>query len=239
MLAGLLLVACGGGGGSAPASPTAGGEPFDIDVIPAEDPVAVRTVIPGQREVFLVTTDAREGSGAIAITARAELAQVEVEPATLEPGNVVEVTVVADEVEGDATGSVTFTGARAGQTSVEVRSLPIWAEVDGRQEDAERIRDLFIPWIEVNYPELGITADTGWQPTIVQPQILVVSHYLFLTDAWEMGVQWHVMMAPDDWANMYLRHRFDEAAPSIAATITSVIDQVPPTEAEPPDAVYR
>lgn len=238
VLAGLVLAACGGGASPSDA-PTPGAQPFDIEVIPAEDPAPVRTVIPGQREIFLVTSDAPAGSGAIAITAEAQLAQVMVEPITLQPGAVVEVIVVADETDADATGAVRITGTRDGLTSVEERSLPIWAEVDGRRADAERIRDLFVPWIEANHPELGITAETAWQPTIVQPQILVVSHYLFLTDEWEMGVQWHVMMAPDDWANMYLRHRYDEAAPSVAATISSVLNQVPPVEAEPPEAVHR
>lgn len=239
VLAGLVLAACGGGGGTPSGSPPAGGETFDIAVIPAEDPAPVRTVIPGQREIFLVTSDARAGSGPIAITADADLAQVEIQPATLEPGAVVEVTVVADEIDADATGTVTITGTRDGVASIEERSLPIWAEVDGRQADAERIRDLFLPWVEANHPELGITARTEWQPTIVQPQILVVSHYLFLTEEWEMGVEWHVMMAPDDWANMYLRHRYTDAAPSVAARISSVLDEVPPVEAVPPEAVYR
>ena len=115
----------------------------------------------------------------------------------------------------------------------------LWREVDGRAVDAERIRDLFIPWIAEQHPETGIDETTEWVGTIVQPQILVVSHYLYLTDEWEMGIEWHVMMAPDDWAHMYLRHRYDQAQPTIAAEISSVIDEAPCEEMDPPETVHR
>jgi hypothetical protein len=233
--AGLLLAACGDG-----VSPAPSVDSFSIDVIPAEEPTAVRTTVPGQQEIFLVTADPREGTGPITITATAELARIlEIEPALLTPGEVVEVTVVPDEVGHDVTGSVTITGARDGRLSVVERSLPIWAEDDGRAEDAARIRDLFVPWIVAEHPELGIDGTTEWIGTIVQPQILVVSHYLYLTDEWEMGIEWHVMMPPDDWARMYLRHRYDESAPTIAAVISTVLDGAAPEAADPPEAVFR
>jgi hypothetical protein len=152
---------------------------------------------------------------------------------------VVEVTVVPDAVEADATLRVTITGTRDGLEAVAERTLPVWPETDARGADAAMIRDLFIPWIEEQHPELGIDASTPWEGTIVQSQMLIVSHYLFLTDEWEMGVEWHVMAPPDDWARMYLRHRFDELAPSIAAEISSVLDEVPPVEIDPPEAVFR
>ena len=235
-VAGLVLAACGGGGPSA--SPSAG-EPFSIAVFPAEEFPEIRTAIAGQREIFLVTADPDEGTGPITITASAELASVEVEPAELVPGQVVEVTVVPDPVEADATLTVSISGARDGFEADEVRALPVWPEVDGRLADAEAIRDLFVPWIEEHHPELGIDGSTPWEGTIVQSQMLIVSHYLFLTDEWEMGLEWHVTAAPDDWARMYLRHRFTEAAPSVAAEISSVLDGVPPVEADPPEAVFR
>lgn len=245
VVAGLALAACGAGGPSDSAIPSAAsaapsaGEAFSIEVVPAEEFPELRTAIAGQREIFLVTAGPDSGTDPIAITASAELATVEVQPAELVPGSVVEVTVVPDPVDADAIVRVTITGARGGSEAVAERTLPVWPETDGRGADAAMIRDRFIPWIEEHHPELGIDASTPWEGTIVQSRVLVVSHYLFLTDEWEMGVEWHVMMAPDDWARMYLRHRFDEVAPSIAAEISSVIDDVPPVEIEPPEAVFR
>jgi len=31
---------------------------------------------------------------------------------------------------------------------------------------------------------------------MVSPQWLVVSHYLFFSEEWEMHVEWHIMVAP-------------------------------------------
>ena len=39
---------------------------------------------------------------------------------------------------------------------------------------------------------------------------LIVSHYLFFSEEWEMHVEWHIMVPPYDWAKIDLRHMFDE-----------------------------
>lgn len=90
-------------------------------------------------------------------------------------------------------------------------------------EAATPFRDRFVEWLSSEHPELGITPDTAWTPTIVQPHILVVSHYLFFSEDWEMGLQWHIMIAPHDWARIYLRPR-DELQPTHAFEISSVSD---------------
>ena len=38
--------------------------------------------------------------------------------------------------------------------------------------------------------------------TMVSPQWLVVSHYLFFSEQWELHLEWHIMVAPDDWARI-------------------------------------
>lgn len=88
---------------------------------------------------------------------------------------------------------------------------------------ATPFRDRFVEWIAGEHPELGITEETEWTPTIVQPHILVVSHYLFFSEDWEMGLQWHIMIAPYDWARVYLRPR-DQVQPTHAFEISSVSD---------------
>lgn len=75
---------------------------------------------------------------------------------------------------------------------------------------------------------------------MVRPVWLVVTHYLFLSDEWEMGVSWHIMIPPSDWTRIYLRHRFDEMTPSLAFEISSRANATePPHEIEPPDEVTR
>lgn len=86
---------------------------------------------------------------------------------------------------------------------------------------ATPLRDRFVVWLAAERPELGITADTEWTPAIVQPHILVVSHYLFFSEDWEMGLMWHIMIPPHDWSRIYLRPR-GELAPTMAFEIPSV-----------------
>ena len=104
-------------------------------------------------------------------------------------------------------------------------------------DEAAAYRDRFVTWLENERPELGITSSTEWVGTGVQPHILVVSHYLFFSEDWEMSVMWHIMVAPHDWSRISLRPR-DELSPTLAFEIPSVSD---PTfvEIEPPAYVDR
>jgi len=99
------------------------------------------------------------------------------------------------------------------------------------------MRDKFIPWLAANYPEFGITSETEWTGTVVNPNFLVVMHYIFFSEDWEMYVEWHVTIPPDDYARIYLRHRFTEARPSYAFEISSVEAQEEPHAIEVPDWV--
>jgi hypothetical protein len=134
---------------------------------------------------------------------------------------------------------ITITAERDGLTRTETRSIPIVPEADTLGPDAARMRDLFVPWLELRHPELGIDEATEWWGTLAGARLLVVEHYLFFADDWELGISWHVMIEPDDWARMYLRRRGSELAPSFAAEITSVARGDTPQEAEPPASVIR
>jgi hypothetical protein len=63
----------------------------------------------------------------------------------------------------------------------------------------------------------------------------VVSHYLFVSDQWEMGVRWHIMIPPDNWAEIYLRERFVEVQPSLGFKVDSRTED--PTAIYPVDVV--
>ena len=103
------------------------------------------------------------------------------------------------------------------------------------------MRDRFIPWLAENQPELAIDETTVWQGTIVKPHWLVVSHYLFFGDEWEMHVSWHIMIAPYDWARIELRRRFEETLPSLAFEIPSVSAPEPTdvNQIEPEGILWR
>ena len=161
------------------------------------------------------------------------------EPTLAENDDVAEVVVVPDGSSVGGTVDVTITGTRGDVTEKAEVSFDVVEGVDDRFERAEELRDMFIPWLAANHPELGITADTEWQGTMVSPQWLVVSHYLFFSDEWEMHVEWHIMIAPDDWARIDLRRRFVEVAPSEAFEISSVSGGTEPHEYEVPGTIWR
>jgi hypothetical protein len=119
---------------------------------------------------------------------------------------------------------------------VEVSVLP---GEDLLGETAAFYHDLFIPWLAEHHPELGITGQTEWTGTVVKPHILVVMYYLFFSPEWEMGLRWHVMIPPHDWAEIYLRHR-SELSSTRAWRIHSVDGQLEPEVTElPSEGIFR
>jgi hypothetical protein len=227
-------------------------KPFEIVVLPQEEPVAVRAAIAGERSLFLIHAPGQGASdGAIELRATVTGASYDFYDgfvagggtgARLLPGRVVELAVIPealDEGVEESLVTVTVTGTRGGLTASASRTLPVVVGEDTRGEDAARVRDLFVPWLAREHPELGVDAATAWEGTISGAHLLVVSHYLFYNETWELGVSWHVMIAPYDWATLYLRRRFVESAPSFGARIESVSGGTAPAKTAPPPAVTR
>lgn len=226
--------------------------PFSLEVVPA----AMTDTLPDQRCVLLVTAgDADLDSwlaGPVRLLASAEWATVSVDPPIIWPGQVAEVTVIAERakmsssqiiVDGDEAQTLTATirGERWGH--METVTVPI--TITSQEEDlvgplAAEVRDLFTPWLAEHRPDLGISSDTQWTGTIVTPHILVVTHYLYFSDNWEMHVFWHVMIPPYDWARIELRRRFQETAPSLAFEIPSrTADPLEVNNIEPEETLWR
>ena len=69
------------------------------------------------------------------------------------------------------------------------------------------MQDEFILFLENNYPSFNINGSTSWESFGNAPMILIVSHYLFKSECWEMELARHVTIAPHDWVKIYLRPR--------------------------------
>jgi hypothetical protein len=152
---------------------------------------------------------------------------------------VAEVTVVAPVVTEESDLVVTFIGARAGEPGHSVRRTIPTVPREGPDPDEARAHlDQFLPWLAATHPELGLGPSTPFRGTPAS-NLLVVTHYLFFSDEWEIGLNWHVMIAPDDWSRIYLRHRWTEAWPSRAFEIGSVSAASTPLEIEPPTEIFR
>jgi hypothetical protein len=238
------------------ALPPASGEPddggpdensaFHINVIP-ETPEYVdgepfyKYSIAGQHFVFLVTItdEGQECEIPVTISAMAPGAEVVIDHQDICEGEVAEVVVIPEQASIGTTIEVTITGNRDSESDEKVFSFEVAEGEDDRQEYAEMLLDRFVSWLAANHPELGITDDTAWDGTMVSPVWLVVSHYLFFSEEWEVHIEWHIMMPPDDWARIDLRHRFDELAPSYAFEISSVNATSEPIPMEVPETVWR
>ena len=216
---------------------------FHINVIPEQrteeqDPLYS---IAGQHFVFLVTItdEGQESQLPVRISATAPGAEVVIYQEDIFGGEVAEVVVIPAPASIGKTIEVTITGNRGSASSEKVASFEVAEGKDDRQEYAGELLDRFVSWLATNHPELGITDDTAWNGTMVSPVWLVVSHYLFFSEEWEAHIEWHIMMPPDDWARIDLRHRFDELEPSYAFEISSVNATSEPVPIEPPETVWR
>jgi hypothetical protein len=225
------------------AFPPASGEadensPFSINVTPEQ---LNGESIAGQHCVFLVTItdEGQQSQLPVRISAKAPGAQVVIYQQDIVEGQVAEVVVIPAQTSIGKTIKVTITGTQGSSTNKEIVSFEVAEGEDDRQEYATELLDRFLPWLATNHPELGITEDTVWNGTMVSPVWLVVSHYLFFSDEWEVHIAWHIMIPPDDWTRIDLRHRFDELAPSYAFEISSVNGTGEPVPIEVPETVWR
>ncbi|MFO7548111.1 MAG: hypothetical protein R6X29_04460 [Acidimicrobiia bacterium] len=239
MVAMLASLAGCGSDSSPPSSPppnTDAGE-LALVVSPPEEPPEVRAAIPGQRVSFLVEVEGV--AGPVTIAATADQAVVEqIVPVELSAGTVGEVWVVPDPATEETTATVEITATLGDDTVAEVRTIPIIPMAGERAADAEPYFDLWTEWLAAEHPELGITEATVWDPEYVST-LLVVSHYAYFSEDWEMTIAWHVMIPPSDWTEVYLRRRGVDAAPSLAYKIDSVAEGTEPHEIEPPEVVVR
>jgi hypothetical protein len=238
------------------ALPPASGEPddgkpdensaFHINVIP-ETPVQTngdsvfKYSIAGQHFVFLVTIteEGQECELPVRVSAKAPGAEVVIYHEDIFEGEVAEVVVIPTPASVGQIIEVTITGTRGSVTDQKVASFEVAEGEDDRQEYATELLDKFVSWLATNHPELGIRENTAWNGTMVSPVWLVVSHYLFFSEEWELHIEWHIMIPPYDWARIDLRHRFDELAPSYAFEISSVNANSEPVAMEVPETVWR
>lgn len=235
------LVGCGPGASPSP-SPTGSPAPpsasvdFSMTVVPAQ---SVGRSIPGAHVVYLVAVSGSPTDEPVRIRAQAPNAKTTVEPELLAPGVVGEVTVVPIDCTCDQTMvGVTITAERGAVSRVETREFELVSGTDDWADEAATHLAPFITWLAANRPELGITEQTTWTGT-PGAWVLIVEHYLYFSDDWELDLEWHVMVPPDDWSRISLRKRWSETAPSLAFEISSVAGATAPHEIDPPDAVWR
>ena len=158
--------------------------------------------IPTQKCIFLVVVeDERRTNGAeksVSLSVKSSDCEVAVFPQTITSGQIAELTITPTEANIGNNVTVTLEGERNGLKRTKTITIEVIEGEDTLEPEATHMREMFIPWLSTNHLELSITSETAWTGTIVNPRILVVMHYVFLSEEWEMYVTWHVMIPPYD-----------------------------------------
>lgn len=189
---------------------------FELEV----GPEFVNGVFP-EADLVLLATVTSTDDAPVTVSAEAEGASVVVEPAEIRPGEVAEVTVTPGAATGDEVPlAVSVTGARGEVEQTVEKETSVVPFTDELASEARRIFDVFATWLEENRPDVGITSAMEVEGNAVAPMLLVVTHYMYLSEEWEIGLAWHIMIPPDDWADLYLRPR-GELAPTEAFRLSS------------------
>lgn len=159
------------------------------------------------------------------ISATAENAFVSVGPKGISEGYVAEVVVVPAE---GTVGSIITVKVKAewqGYSDTETVTLKIREKPESLEEltsEAINIRNTFISWVATNCPELGISLDEDWFGTVVYPNTELIKYFLFFSGKWELGIRWNTSTGSVDWAQMYVRLRTAQFAPSRSFEIGSL-----------------
>ena len=105
--------------------------------------------------------------------------------------------------------------------------------------EVEIMRDAFVSYLSSNKSSFGINESINWDGFDNAPQILIVEHYLFRSDYWELALSRHVMIAPHDWVMIYIRprHQITPIWSGIIDSWSSGNHSV--SEIETPSSVYR
>jgi hypothetical protein len=101
------------------------------------------------------------------------------------------------------------------------------------------MRDEFVDYLSSNHTNFRINESTVWEEFGSAPQILVVEHYLFRSEYWEMELARHATIAPHDWVEIYLRPR-SSLFPNWSGYINSWSSgDYTIIEVDPPIEIYR
>jgi hypothetical protein len=193
------------------------GGPFELVV----SPEFIQGLYGDIPNTALVTIEDEAGSsGEVTLEATSDDLEMSIEPSTIEDGEVAELTITSEPVTDDREVTVTVTATRGDEERTVTKNVVVRPGTDDLGPMANEILDLFLPWLEENQPEFGLGPDTEFEGRIVAPGLLIVSHYAFFTDEYEVGVAWHITIPPDDWSDLYIRPR-DELTPTAAFRVSS------------------
>lgn len=170
-------------------------------------PAFVNRVIPGHRPLALVlVSGAADGTVLLSGTASLTGATITFEPEAVRVGEVAEVWVDLPEVTTDTEVTVTVEGTRGKVRADTAFTFTAVPGSDDLADTAKEIAAVFLDRLDGTVPGIPASTDQLVNGTPVAG-LLVVSHYAWFTDEAEIGLAWHIMVAPDDFAELSVRPR--------------------------------
>ena len=101
------------------------------------------------------------------------------------------------------------------------------------------MQNRFVLYLEENCTAYNINTSISWEAYGSAPMILIVGHYLFKSEFWEMELSRHFTMEPYDWVKIYLRSR-NSIKPIWSGMINSWLSGNYTIEIiDPPEEIYR
>jgi hypothetical protein len=136
------------------------------------------------------------------------------------------------------TGQTIELKVKIGKTSdYAILNVLEWQESE--QEQAYEKLAPFITYFSQNKPDFNINSTIPWEISCNDAGLLVVEHFLFRSENWELELSWHVMLPPYDWVKVYLRPR-SQIKPIWGGMIESWnMSSNLIIETDPPEQVFR
>jgi hypothetical protein len=165
---------------------------------------------PGGGGIFIVHFTPGSGfAGRVCLTMQADAslrARLDRSVLTLD-SRVAEITIAPGMSADTGIRTVDIVATHAGDTqtvSLQVEVM-IW---DGTPDEfvVPKLAQL-VSWVNAEHPEFGGLPNMGSFIYATYPYILIVEHWTFLNDDWEMRMCFHVMIPPYDWSKLWLRRR--------------------------------
>jgi hypothetical protein len=197
-------------------SSDSGGGSDDFEL--TTSPQFVNRMIPGQRPAFLLEATGDAGDE-IQLTGETSLEGISVVlPASVEAGTVAEVWVDIPATSEEEPFTITVDARRGDVERTVTVSATAIPGTDDVNETALDIAEVFLREVGGQHGlPTEVSGLTGGTPIA---GLLVVTHYAWFTDAVEIDLAWHIMVAPQDWSELVVRPR-DALRPTVAYRLSS------------------
>ena len=154
-------------------------------------------------------------------------------------GNIVEIFLYPNSTHLGLEIDVTLTIVIADITTSKEVTISVIDWSGSFHTDAQAALKCFTSYLVTSVEGYTLEENSSLSFMGIVPQILIVEHFLFRTNNWELELTRHVTISPNDWVRIYLRAR-NSFSPQWAGEISSWLSgNYSIIEIQPPETIYR